>query len=72
MLFGKLLKEKTDKGRVLVLSPFEQNVRRLTTDTSKRRNQFVGALAAAVFAAYARTVGPVWKREGRGSKKAGV
>jgi predicted Rossmann fold nucleotide-binding protein DprA/Smf involved in DNA uptake len=47
------LKENIDNGRVLVLSPFEINVKRATVEASRRRNQFVGALATAVFVAYA-------------------
>ncbi len=36
-----------------MLLPFEENIKRPTGETSQRRNQFVGALAAAVFVAYA-------------------
>ena len=53
MRFGKSLKENIEKERVLVLSPFEESVKRPIAETSQRRNQFVGALAAAVFVAYA-------------------
>ncbi len=53
MRLGESLKEGVEKGRVLVLSPFEERVKRPTAETSQRRNQFVGALAAAVFVAYA-------------------
>jgi predicted Rossmann fold nucleotide-binding protein DprA/Smf involved in DNA uptake len=53
MRLAKNLKENIEKGRVLILSPFEENVKRPTAEASQRRNQFVGALAAAVFVAYA-------------------
>ena len=53
MHFGKSLKANIEKGRVLLLSPLEETVKRPTAQTSQRRNQFVGALAAAVFVAYA-------------------
>jgi len=53
MRFDKSLIGNIEKGRVLVLSPFEERVKRPTAETSQRRNQFVGALAAAVFVAYA-------------------
>jgi predicted Rossmann fold nucleotide-binding protein DprA/Smf involved in DNA uptake len=53
MRFGKSLKENIDKGRLLLLSPFEENAKRPTAETSQRRNQFVGALAEAIFVAYA-------------------
>jgi len=51
------LQEGAEKGRALVLSPFEENVKRPTAETSQRRNQFVGALAAAVFVVYAEPGG---------------
>jgi predicted Rossmann fold nucleotide-binding protein DprA/Smf involved in DNA uptake len=38
---------------VLLLSPFEETVKRATAQTSERRNQFVGALSAGVFVSYA-------------------
>jgi predicted Rossmann fold nucleotide-binding protein DprA/Smf involved in DNA uptake len=53
MRLGESLKEGVEKGRVLILSPFEERDKRPTAETSQRRNQFVGALAAAVFVAYA-------------------
>ncbi len=59
MRFGKSLKENIDKGRLLLLSPFEENAKRPTGEASQRRNQFVGALAAAVFVAYAQPGGMV-------------
>ncbi len=61
MRFGKNLKADIEKGRVHVLSPFEGKVKRPTAQTSERRNQFVGALSAAVFVAYAE---PGGKTEG--------
>jgi predicted Rossmann fold nucleotide-binding protein DprA/Smf involved in DNA uptake len=57
MRFGKTLKENTEMGRALVLSPFEGKVRRPTAPISERRNQFIGALAAAVFVSYAEAAG---------------
>lgn len=53
MRFSESVKVRVQNGRVLVLSTFEENVKRPTAETSQRRNQFVGALAAAVFVAYA-------------------
>lgn len=53
MRFGKNLTTNIEKGRVLLLSPFEAKVKRPTAQTSERRNQFVGTLAAAFFVAYA-------------------
>jgi predicted Rossmann fold nucleotide-binding protein DprA/Smf involved in DNA uptake len=57
MRFVKNLKANIEKGRVLLLSPFEETVKRPTAQISERRNQFIGALSAAVFVAYAEPGG---------------
>jgi predicted Rossmann fold nucleotide-binding protein DprA/Smf involved in DNA uptake len=57
MRLAKDLKANIEKGRVLVLSPFEGQVKRPTAQISERRNQFVGALSEAVFVAYAEPGG---------------
>ena len=57
MRLDKDLKTVVEKGRVLVLSPFDEKIRRPTTQSSQLRNHFVGALAAAVFVAYAEPGG---------------
>jgi predicted Rossmann fold nucleotide-binding protein DprA/Smf involved in DNA uptake len=59
MRLGVSLKDGVEKGRVLVLSPFEQNVKRPTAETSQRRNRLVGALATTAFVAYAQPGGMV-------------
>lgn len=41
------------QGRLLLLSPFEKKHRRATADLAQKRNEFVAALADAVFVAYA-------------------
>ena len=41
------------EGRLLLLSPFAEKLRRATTDLARRRNEFVAALADAVFVAHA-------------------
>ncbi len=41
------------EGRLLLLSPFEPGVRRVTAQTALRRNEFVAALAQEVVVAYA-------------------
>jgi len=53
MRLGKDLKTGIWEGRLLILSPFEGTGRRPTAQIAERRNQFVGALAAAAFLAYA-------------------
>ena len=47
------LRPGLDVGRLLVLSPFEPDDRRITAELAERRNHFVAALAAEVFIAYA-------------------
>lgn len=42
-----------DQGRLLLLSPFPKRQRRATADLAQKRNEFVAALADAVFIAYA-------------------
>lgn len=42
-----------EAGRLLLLSPFDERVRRATVQTAQRRNQLVAALAEMVFIAYA-------------------
>ena len=53
MRLGKDLKTGIGEGRVLVLSPFDVKGKRPTAQMAERRNQLVGALAAAAFVAYA-------------------
>jgi len=59
MRIDKSLKENIERGRVLILSPFEETLKRPTAHSSQFRNQFVGALAAAVFVAYAEPGGKI-------------
>jgi len=46
-------KKPLDKGRLLLLSPFRENQRRNSTETSTERNRFVAALADVIFIAHA-------------------
>lgn len=45
------------QGRLLILSPFERKHRRATIALARKRNEFVAALADAVFIAYASAAG---------------
>jgi predicted Rossmann fold nucleotide-binding protein DprA/Smf involved in DNA uptake len=45
------------KGRLLILSPFGERVKRADRDTARIRNEFVAALASRVFVAHAATGG---------------
>jgi predicted Rossmann fold nucleotide-binding protein DprA/Smf involved in DNA uptake len=47
------LRPGLDVGRLLLLSPFGPDDRRITAELAERRNHFVAALAAEVFIAYA-------------------
>jgi predicted Rossmann fold nucleotide-binding protein DprA/Smf involved in DNA uptake len=57
MRLNKDLKAAVEGKKVLVLSPFEKNVKRPTAEGSQRRNQFVGALAITIFVAHAEPGG---------------
>ena len=41
------------EGRLLLLSPFGEKLRRVTADLAQRRNEFVATLADEVFVAHA-------------------
>ena len=47
------LQQAFSAGRLLLLSPFENNQKRITTALAQRRNQFVAAIADRIFIAYA-------------------
>ncbi len=47
-------KEPMAAGRLLLMSPFGEKVRRLTADTALTRNRFVAALADTVLIAHAQ------------------
>jgi hypothetical protein len=42
-------KRELDRGRLLLLSPFSENLRRATKDAARQRNEFVVTLADEVF-----------------------
>lgn len=46
-------KQPIEQGRLLLVSPFAERVRRPTRETAQQRNRFVAALADAVFVAHA-------------------
>jgi predicted Rossmann fold nucleotide-binding protein DprA/Smf involved in DNA uptake len=46
-------KQPLEQGRMLLLSPFADQVRRATVETAMRRNRFVAAVAGAIFVAHA-------------------
>jgi len=60
MRIKKEYKKPLEEGRLLFLSPFEENQRRISVKTSHYRNLFVATLSAVVFVAHA---GPASKTE---------
>jgi hypothetical protein len=50
-------KKPLDQGRLLLLSPFSEKERRNTAELANRRNQFVAALATAIFVSHAEPAG---------------
>ena len=60
MRINKEYKKPLNDGRLLFLSPFEENQRRISAKRSHYRNLFVAAMSAAVFVAHA---GPASKTE---------
>jgi len=60
MRISKEYKKPLNDGRLLFLSPFEENQRRISVKTSHYRNLFVAALSVVVFVAHA---GPASKTE---------
>lgn len=57
MRLDRDLKAGVEGKKVLILSPFEETLKRPSAHSSQLRNQFVGALAAAVFVTYAEPGG---------------
>ena len=60
MRINKEYKKPLKDGRLLFLSPFDENQRRISAKRSHYRNLFVAAMSAAVFVAHA---GPASKTE---------
>lgn len=50
-------REALDAGRLLIVSPFPEHVRRATADTAAERNRFVAVLAARIIVGYAEPGG---------------
>jgi predicted Rossmann fold nucleotide-binding protein DprA/Smf involved in DNA uptake len=59
MRIPKTWRQGVQEGRVLLLSPFETTVRRLTKDAARRRNEFVAALADGLMVPHASRGGEV-------------
>jgi predicted Rossmann fold nucleotide-binding protein DprA/Smf involved in DNA uptake len=57
---GQTARRALEKGRLLILSPFDQNIRRTTAAQAVQRNDLVAALACAVWAPHAAPGGKTW------------
>ena len=55
------LKDAMDKNRLLIVTPFDEKVRRVTRETANQRNRFMAELADEVFVAYALPGGNIEK-----------
>ncbi|GJQ23030.1 MAG: hypothetical protein HBSAPP01_08200 [Candidatus Brocadia sapporoensis] len=53
------LQEALNKNRLLLISPFDENVKRVTVETANRRNRLMAELADKIFVAYAAIGGNI-------------
>jgi len=57
--FGSALAIEVEKGRLLVVAPFESNVKRVTRETAAQRNEFMVAHASDIVVGHATEGGEV-------------
>lgn len=50
--FDKRLTELFDSGRLLIISPFNQNIKRITSKTSLKRNFIIAEISDKIFIPY--------------------
>ena len=55
----KEISDNIEKGRLLVMSPFDSNEKRITRETSVKRNQVVVGLADEIYIAYSNSEGNI-------------
>ncbi|MCR4320693.1 MAG: DNA-binding protein [Candidatus Brocadiaceae bacterium] len=55
------LKDAMDKNRLLIVTPFDEKIKRVTSETANRRNRFMAELADEIFVAYALPGGSIEK-----------
>ena len=51
------IQEAIEQGRLLLVTPFDTSVKRITSETAFRRNEFIADLADKLFVAYASPTG---------------
>jgi hypothetical protein len=61
--------EALSNNRLLIITPFDSSVTRVTQETANKRNDFMAELAEEVFIAYAQPEGNLEKLVGRHLKK---
>lgn len=61
MRLKKEWRQAFNEGRLTLLSPFPENVRRPTKETAYQRNRLVGALADKILVAHARSGSGTWQ-----------
>lgn len=55
------LKDAMDKNRLLIVTPFDEKVKRVTNETANQRNRFMAELADEIFVAYSLAGGNIEK-----------
>jgi len=55
------LKDAMDKNRLLIVTPFDEKVKRVTRETANQRNRLMAKLADDIFVAYALPGGNIEK-----------
>jgi len=51
------IQQAIEENRLLVVTPFDKSVKRITSETATKRNEFMAELADKVFVAYASPIG---------------
>lgn len=63
--------DEIKKNRLLIITPFEQNITRVTQETANKRNELMAQLADEIFVAYAQPAGKIeqvvleWIKKGK-------
>ena len=51
--------EEIRKQRLLIITPFEKKVKRITSETAQKRNELIAELADEIFVAFAKKGGSI-------------
>ena len=55
------LSDAMDTNRLLIVTPFDEKIKRVTSETANQRNRFMAELADEIFVAYAKNGGNIEK-----------